>query len=70
MSSRNRVPQQQMVWSRHTVYVNAHLQSSEVGHERYRFNVTVVASGRVVFGCEVYYRHQVSDEKAAGLCKP
>jgi hypothetical protein len=42
----------------------------EVGHDHYRFDVAVVVSGRVAFGFEVYYRHQVPDEKAAGLHVP
>ncbi|WP_261665315.1 competence protein CoiA family protein [Deinococcus sp. Marseille-Q6407] len=42
----------------------------EVAHGHYRFDVAVVVGGQAVFGFEVFHRHQIPDEKAAGLAVP
>jgi uncharacterized protein (UPF0548 family) len=42
----------------------------EVTYGRYRFDVAVLIGTQVVFGFEVYHRHAVPAEKAAGLDVP
>lgn len=42
----------------------------EVAHGPYRFDVAVTAGGTVLFGFEVFFRHEVPEEKAEALDIP
>ena len=42
----------------------------EVAHQGFRFDVAVTSGGEAVIGLEVFFRHEVPDEKAAALSVP